>query len=181
MPPSTPPSTVVLTPRLAIRLPRESDRDRFVELFCDEEFMIFSSGVLTPPAAHARFDEMLRRGAELPFAKQPVIERSGGVIVGYSGVNWFTFEGHRRLEFGWRLVPEARGRGYATEAGRAVLAVAARTFRGEILAMIDPTNRASRHVGRKLGFTFWKQAVVDGYLDDIYRLRIDPADAVHAE
>jgi RimJ/RimL family protein N-acetyltransferase len=168
----------VLTPRLEVRLPGESDRARFVELFCDEDFMVFSSGVLTKDAAHERFDEMLVRGAEFAFAKQPVIERSTGIIVGYVGVNWFDFEGRRRLEFGYRLVPRARGVGYATEASQAVLARAAETFRGEILAMIDPDNRGSQNVARKLGFTFWKQAIVDGYLDNIYRRRIDAADAM---
>jgi len=146
-----------------------------VELFCDEDFMIFSSGVLTTSAAHERFDEMLIRGGQVPFAKQPVIERSTGLIVGYSGVNWFDFEGQRRLEFGYRLIPEARGLGFATEASQAVLGKAAETFRGEILAMVDPTNAASQNVCRKLGFAFWKQAIVDGYLDDIYRQRIGPA------
>jgi RimJ/RimL family protein N-acetyltransferase len=164
-----------LTPRLEIRLPRESDRERFVELFCDEEFMVFSGGVHDVDSAHARFDEMLERGAELPFAKQPVLERATDVIVGYSGVNWFDFEGERRLEYGYRLVPEARGKGYATEAGQLLLAKAAESFRGEVLAMIDPTNLPSQNVARKLGFTFWKQAVVDGYLDNLYRLRIDGA------
>ena len=168
----------MLTARLEVRLPRESDRARFVELFCDEEFMIFSSGVLTADAAHHRFDEMLLRGAELPFAKQPVIERSTGLIVGYSGVNWFDFEGERRLEFGYRLIPQARRLGYATEASRAVLDKAAETFRGEILAMIDPTNSSSQNVARKLGFTYWKQAIVDGYLDNLYRWRTGPAPAV---
>lgn len=162
-----------MTPRLEVRLPTELDRDRFVALFCDEEFMVFSAGVLTTSAAHDRFDAMLLRGQERAFAKQPVIERSTGTIVGYSGVDWFDFEGRRRLEFGYRLVPEARGVGYATEAGRAVLATAAETFRGKILAMIDPRNLASQNVARKLGFTFWKQATVDGYLDNIYRLHLD--------
>jgi RimJ/RimL family protein N-acetyltransferase len=162
----------VLTPRLELRLPRESDRARFVELFCDEDFMVFSAGVLASAAANDRFDEMLMRAAELPFAKQPVVERSTGIIVGYSGVNWFEFEGRRRLEFGYRLVPGARGLGYATEASRAVIATAAQSFRGEILAMIDPTNHASQNVAGKLGFAFWKQARVDGLLDNIYRLRI---------
>src|SRR5262245_4034567 len=126
----------MLTPRLELRPPEEHDRGRIVELFCDEAFMVFSDGVLDRPAAHRRFDEMLQRGHELPFAKQPVIDRGIDVIVGYSGVNWFEFEGERRLEFGWRLVPEARGRGFATEASRAVLALAAESFTGEILAMI---------------------------------------------
>jgi RimJ/RimL family protein N-acetyltransferase len=164
---------VVLTARLKLRPPEEQDRHRFVELFCDEAFMEFSDGVLDRPAAHRRFDEMLERAQELPFAKQPVIERETDTILGYSGVNWFEFEGRRRLEFGWRLVPEARGRGYATEASRAVLALAVGSFRGEILAMIDPTNHASANVARKVGFVFWKKAVVHGYLDDLYRLRID--------
>jgi RimJ/RimL family protein N-acetyltransferase len=159
----------VLTARLELRLPAEADRARFVELFGDEEFMVFSGGVLTPAAAHARFDRMLERAEELAFAKQPVVERSTGSVVGYVGVDWFDFEGEPRLEFGYRLVPAARGRGYATEAGRAVLAMAAETFRGEVLAMIDPTNHPSRNVADKLGFTFWKEAVVDDWLDRIYR------------
>ncbi len=165
-------SPVLKTERLDIRLPVEDDRARFVALFGDEQFMEFSDGTLDEPAANRRFDEMLVRAAELPFAKQPVIERSSAVIVGYSGVNWFEFEGAPRLEYGYRLVPEARGRGYATEAGRAVLEVASATFRGEILAMIDPRNHASQNVARKLGFTFWKQAHIDGYLDNLYRLTI---------
>src|SRR5438270_13808970 len=98
--------------------------------------MVFSDGVCTMESANARFDEMLSNAAELPYAKQPVIERATGSIVGYSGVAWFDFEGRRRLEFGYRLVPEARGRGYATEAGRAVLAQAGESFRGELLAMM---------------------------------------------
>ena len=167
---------MVLTPRLEIRLPRESDRERFVGLFCDEEFMVFSDGVLTTNAAHERFDEMLERCAELPFAKQPVIERSSGAILGYTGVNWCMFEGQRRLEFGWRLVPEARGKGYATEAARTVLGIAEQSFHGEILAMIDPTNEPSSNVARKLGFSFWKQAEFDGWLADFHRIRIDSPD-----
>lgn len=49
----------VLTPRLEVRLPVESDRERFVELFRDDEFMAFSGGVHFPDDAHRRFDEML--------------------------------------------------------------------------------------------------------------------------
>ena len=131
--------------------------------------MVFYAGVCGTESANARFDEMLRNAAELLYAKQPLTELSTGKIVGYAGVAWFDFEGERRLEFGYRLVPEARGRGYATEAGRAVLALAAESFRGELLAMIDPMNRPSSSVARKLGFTFWKQAKVDDYSVDLYR------------
>ena len=161
-----------MTARLTLRPPEERDRERFVELFSDEAFMEFSDGVLDEAAAHGRFDEMLERAQEIPFAKQPVIERESDAIIGYSGVNWFDFEGQRRLEFGWRLVPQARRKGYATEASRAVLGLASECYRGELLAMIDPTNHASANVARKIGFVFWKQAVIDDYLDDLYRLQV---------
>jgi RimJ/RimL family protein N-acetyltransferase len=172
-------SQTVLTPRLEVRLPVEADRERFVQLFGDERFMVFSAGVLDPDRAHRRFDEMLERAAELPFAKQPVIERRTGSIIGYSGVDSFEFEGQRRLEYGYRLVPDARGKGYATEAGRAILTVAAETFSGEILAMIDPTNDPSQNVARKLGFVFWKRAVADGFLVDLHRLQVSPPRSTH--
>jgi RimJ/RimL family protein N-acetyltransferase len=163
---------VVLTQRLELRLPVERDRERFVRLFSDREFMVFSTGVLDREAANRRFDQMLILAEEFPFAKQPVIDRSTGQILGYSGVDRFEFEGRSRLEYGYRLAPEARGRGYATEAGRAMLAEASKTYRGELLAMIDPTNHASQSVAHKLGFSFWKQALVDGYLDNLYRLQL---------
>jgi RimJ/RimL family protein N-acetyltransferase len=134
--------------------------------------MAFSAGVLTADAANDRFDSMLARSSEIAFAKQPVIERASGRIVGYSGVDWFDLEGERHLEYGYRLVPDARGMGYATEAGKAVLVHAASSFRGVIFAIIDPRNHPSQNVARKLGFTYWKQALVAGYLDNLYRLTI---------
>ena len=150
----------------------EADRARFVALFCDPSFMVFSDGVLTTGEAHERFDRMLALAAELPFAKQPVVERATGVIVGYSGVDRFELDGVPCLEWGWRLVPEARGKGYATEAGLTLLARATEAFRGEIIAMIDPSNVPSRNVAEKLGFAYWKQALVGGWVTDILRIWI---------
>ena len=53
-----------------------------------------------------------------------------------------------------------------------MLDVVAESYRGEILAMIDPRNHASQNVARKLGFTFWKEAFVDPWVDRIYRLQV---------
>jgi len=164
----------MLTERLEVRPPVEADRDRFVELFCDPDFMIFSGGVHDHASANARFDGMLANAADIPFAKQPVVERATGLIIGYTGVAWFDFEEQARLEYGYRLVPDARGRGYATEAGSALITLAEKTFEGEMLAIIDPTNTASQQVIGKLGFTYWKQAEIDGFLDNLYRRSFGP-------
>src|SRR5437764_15109707 len=99
----------MLTERLEVRPPRDDDRERFVSLFCDPEFMVFSDGVHDFDSANARFDQMLINARDVPFAKQPVIELATGTIIGYSGVAWFESDGERGLEFGYRLVPEARG------------------------------------------------------------------------
>lgn len=165
-----PDADVVRTPRLLVRPPREGDRARFVELFCDEDFMVFYPAVLTENAAHDRFEHMVAVCRTVPFGKQPVVELSSGRVVGYTGVDYIEFEGETRLEWGYRLVPECRGLGYATEAGRALLARARQSYSGELLAIIAPENLASQNVCRKLGFTFWKQAPVEGDIRNLYTL-----------
>lgn len=163
----------LVTSRLEVRPPRELDRARFVELFCDDDFMIFSGQARTVEAAHGRFDHMLAMCEGVPFAKQPIVERKSGLVVGYTGVDYFTFEGEERLEWGYRLLPESRGLGYTTEASHALLAHARETFSGELLAIINPANHASQNVRRKLGFAFLKQAPVDdGDIANFYTLAI---------
>jgi RimJ/RimL family protein N-acetyltransferase len=88
------------------------------------------------------------------------------------GVDWIEFDGGRWLEWGYRLVPAARGRGYATEASLALLEVASNDYAGEVLGIIHPDNRASQNVIRKLGFAYWKQAPVQGDLRNLYRLHV---------
>jgi RimJ/RimL family protein N-acetyltransferase len=162
----------VTTARLLVRPPREADRHRFVELFCSEDFMVFYPTVLTKDDANDRFDHMVAVCQAIPFGKQPVVELSSGLVVGYTGVDHIDFEGKAWLEWGYRLVPERRGVGYATEASQALLARAHQTYEGELLAIIAPDNLASQNVCRKLGFTFWKQAPVEGDTRNLYTLPV---------
>ncbi|MGH9246750.1 MAG: GNAT family N-acetyltransferase [Acidimicrobiales bacterium] len=162
----------LVTGRLEVRHPLEADRARLVELFCDEAFMVYSEGVTSEVEANVRFDRMLARCAEVSFAKQPIIERSSRVVIGYTGVDWIEFEDGRWLEWGYRLAPGARGKGYATEASAALLVAAAEVYTGEILGIIHPENRPSQRVLRRLGFEYWKRASVQGGLRDLYRLEV---------
>lgn len=114
--------------------------------------------------------------AHVPFAKQPIIVRESGVIVGYAGVDWFELDGKQELEFGYRLVPSARGFGFATEASLALLDVARGTFEGTIYALIDEANTASIATIGKLGFEYWKQGPIDGALRNLYRWRSETFD-----
>jgi len=84
----------VTTARLRVRLPRETDRYRFIELLCDKDFMVFYPGAFTGEQASDRFDHMLAVCEILPFGKQPrpkrkrlgAIERNGHLI-GQRGVS----------------------------------------------------------------------------------------------
>ena len=146
------------TDRLIIRAPIERDRQRFVELFTDEAFTVFSEGVHDVDSANTRFDRMVALAAVVPYAKQPLVERATGEIVGYTGVGTVVLDGVDRLEWGWRLAAEARGRGYATEATTALLAVADRIDDGEMLCLIAPANEPSHRVAEKVGFR-WRRRV----------------------
>lgn len=142
---------------MIIRPPAKRDRARFVELFTDEAFTVFSDGVHDVESANRRFDLMLLLAEAVPYAKQPVIERTSGVIVGYTGVGTVLLDGVNRLEWGWRLVPGARGHGYATEATAALLSLADKFDDGEMLCLIDIDNQPSRRVADKVGFKWWRR------------------------
>jgi RimJ/RimL family protein N-acetyltransferase len=161
----------VRTARLQIRLVTEADRDRFLELFSDPDFMVFSAtGALDAQTANRRFDRMLALGEKISFCKQAVIEESTGVTIGYVGVDYFDYRGEQRIELGYRLVSGSRGRGYATESARALLQMAGETWHGELLAFIDPRNQPSRAVLGKLGFEFVETSSIGGDRAEIYSL-----------
>jgi [ribosomal protein S5]-alanine N-acetyltransferase len=86
------------------------------------------------------------------FALWSVVERDSRRVIGDCGLQML--EGGPDVELGYKLGSAYRGRGYATEAGRAWLE---RGF-GElgldrIVAVTAPDNRASRRVMEKLGMT----------------------------
>ena len=157
-------------PEWEVRLPELADRDRFRELFADECFMQFSNGRLYGDEADKQFAKMLVLAAELPFAEQSVIETDSGRIVGCVGASRFNYGDPPRpeLEFNYRLICEARGKGYATEASRAVLEVWKETVGGVMYARIDRRNDDSKEVADRLKFKFLEHRD----LFEIYQLEV---------
>ena len=57
------------------------------------------------------------------------------------------------VEVGWHLHPQHQGQGIATEAARAVLALAGKAGIEQVLAITDLDNAASQRVAARLGMT----------------------------
>ncbi|MBH1938782.1 GNAT family N-acetyltransferase [Streptomyces sp. AV19] len=94
------------------------------------------------------------------FGHRVIVERDSGLTVGSLGLFWPPAEG--ALEIGYGVVASRRGRGYASEAARALaeFGLAAPEVR-TVFANVELSNPASVRVLEKAGF---RRAADDGEL-----------------
>jgi RimJ/RimL family protein N-acetyltransferase len=84
------------------------------------------------------------------YGPYTLVERAGGVVVGISGL-WYPGD-WPEPEIKWALVPPARGRGLASEAARAVRAMAREHLPGlSLISLISVGNEASVRVALAVG------------------------------
>ncbi|MCT2592871.1 GNAT family N-acetyltransferase [Streptomyces sp. N2-109] len=88
------------------------------------------------------------------YGHRQVVERETGLVVGAIGLFWPPQDG--ALEFGYGMAESRRGRGYATEAARAMVAFAL-TAPGvhTVCAGAELANPASMRVLEKAGLERW--------------------------
>jgi ribosomal-protein-alanine N-acetyltransferase len=139
---------VIETERLIIRAPRAHERPQMFALFSDPANERASPDA---DAAHVR-----RWSYGVPWG---VWERETGELVGDCSLHYDTTFGAWELSYGFRR--DRWGRGYASEAARAVVRYGFQTMRvARIVADVDAANPASSRVLEKCGF------VRMGELDD---------------
>ncbi|MFI2611487.1 GNAT family N-acetyltransferase [Kitasatospora sp. NPDC018619] len=158
-PPAEPPAELptLTTERLVLRSPRESDIDAVFAACQDPEIQRWT----VVPSPYRREDaeffvrdlaaEGRRTGANLVWG---VFERGSGALVGCQGLVLRAAD-RGCAEIGWWAVKEFRGRGYTTEAARAVSRHGLRELglrRLEWLAYVG--NEGSRAVAEKVGYRF---------------------------
>ena len=85
-----------------------------------------------------------------PFGPYQLLRRTDGVVIGGAGFHGPPVAG--AVEIAYAVVPSARGRGYATEAVRALVAFAAACGVQSVSAVVAADNAASRRVARAAGF-----------------------------
>ncbi len=97
-------------------------------------------------------DEWAERG----HGRLTLLDPESGAFLGRCGLKWWPEFGE--VEVGWILTPAARGRGLATEAGRACLGWAFRDLDVPyVTAYINPGNANSIAVAKRLGMALLRE------------------------
>jgi RimJ/RimL family protein N-acetyltransferase len=156
------------TDRLALRGHVLSDYDASLALWSDPEVTRYIGGrPCTPEEVWARLLRYVGHWALLGFGYWVVEEKASGRFVGEVGFADFRRDIEPPLggapEAGWVLSPAMHGKGYATEAVRAVLAWGdARFGRARAVCLIGPENGPSLRVAGKCGFREVRRATYKG-------------------
>jgi RimJ/RimL family protein N-acetyltransferase len=140
------------TERLVLRALREDDLDAYAAIVADPEVMRYvGHGAPVGRGDAWRQIAMFLGGWTLHgFGLWGVERRADGALLGRAGL-WCP-PGWPGVELGWLLAREHWGRGYATEAARAVLDRVGPGLR--LVSLIHPANARSIRVAAKLGFAF---------------------------
>ncbi|MFD1786872.1 GNAT family N-acetyltransferase [Sphingomonas floccifaciens] len=143
---------IIETERLTLREIDETDAVFVHELLTDADFvaMIGNRGVATLEDAERAIDEKYRAAyAEHGFGMWLVESRADGTKLGMAGL--VRRDGLDHVDVGYGFLPVGRGRGYATEAVRAVLDWAAARGIAPVVAIVNEENAPSRAILGRCG------------------------------
>ena len=169
---------ILETDRLLLRQFTANDHANLMHVFGDPEVMRFGDGPQSEEWVRAwlkRCIENYARGRAIgPWA---VVERTSNAVIGYCGLFHFPDVcGSPETELGYRLARNAWGKGFATEACRAVRDHAFNVLGvSRLVSIIDPANSASIRVADKVGMRYEKEVMFDGYThpDHVYAISVN--------
>ncbi|MGA8207902.1 MAG: GNAT family N-acetyltransferase [Candidatus Dormiibacterota bacterium] len=134
------------TERLLLRPWAESDVDEYRALITER-----GNGDPSVANIRERIATQLAATARTGLALLPICRRLEGDFIGYCGL-FVRRTSIDEPEIAYELLQRAQGRGYATEAARAVLVAASATGRTRLWATVGSWNTPSLRVLEKLGF-----------------------------
>src|SRR5262249_28141585 len=122
-------------------------------LWCDPAATAYLGGPRTFDDVCRTLREDLALLEQPTFGLWPTIGKASGRGIGHCGLPDKDVAGRIEVELVYALARPAWGRGFATEAGRAIRDHAVRVLeRRRLVALIHPDNAASERVAAKLGF-----------------------------
>ena len=158
------------TERLIVREFVAGDLDGLHGVYGDPAVLWWQEAPDTREQTAAALARILERYRTDGMAEYAVVLRSSREIVGDCGPVFREVEGERLPELGWDVRSDLWGRGYATEAARAVLGHAASLGLRRLYSLIVPENARSRGVAENLGMTVERRVVYKGLPHDLWAL-----------
>ena len=148
------------TERLILRPFTEADYPLILRISSDpkttEYLYYWGLSGITPEADARRFlDYAIKNWKKSPIRAREfcLVLKDTGEAIGDGSVEWVEGE-PGTAEIGWILLPEYRGKGYATEAGRELMRAAFEIMGADtVIAHCDSRNQPSRNVTERLGMT----------------------------
>jgi len=140
------------TERLVLRAPCEADAEQEFAFWASDASK-FVGGPLRPDEAWRAIGGILGHWVMRGYGFWAVDDKETGAYLGRVGL-WNPL-GWPEREIGWTLMPQATGKGYATEAGEAARAHAYDVLGWDTaISLIAPDNTASKAVATRLGAAF---------------------------
>lgn len=143
------------TERLTLRTWRDDDAEAYAALHDDPTVVFWLGGRLTHEQALSSFDTVRRGLAARGWGMLCVERNEDGAFLGVAGVSPLADDlpPAPGVEASWRMAPAAWGRGYMTEAMRAVLLDGfTRWDWPEVVSLTAASNRRSQALMSRLGF-----------------------------
>jgi RimJ/RimL family protein N-acetyltransferase len=143
--------TVVETERLVLREFDPADVPALQQVFADPYARQFYASLTEREAARAWIDNNIERYRRDGHGLWAACLRETGEMIGDCGLVVLQIEGRARVEVGYHVRADWRGRGLASEAASACMEFGFRDLLvSELVSMVHPANEASRVVASRL-------------------------------
>ena len=157
------------TSRLLLRRFCPDDLDLFAEFFQNESFIRFSTGNFPRERVAELIDKIIGWDRDHLPSQFVVIVRETDTPIGYCGFFHQMVDEKPEIEIGYRLHPDFWGKGFATEAARAVRDHGFTEWKFDrLISLIHPDNAASRRVAEKNGMTLEKETEFRGFTTQVF-------------
>lgn len=142
------------TPRLILREWTEEDFPVFARMNDDDRVMEFFLQKLTEEQSRDFYNRIINEFKDFGYGLYAVERKEDQEVLGYVGFHNITFDVDFApgVEIGWRLIYDAWGKGYATEAAKVCLEYAKKELgMHEIYSFTTVANKRSEEVMKRIG------------------------------
>ena len=148
---------MIETDRLMLRIMVEDDSEPLLDIFSDPIAMKYFGVIFDRAKMNGWVQRNLEHEKQHGFSLLTVILKENGEVIGDCGLETDEIEGESIVGIGFDFRRLYWGKGYATEAAKAVLSYGFAQFDfDKISGWIDPENKPSQRVAERIGMTVEK-------------------------